>query len=229
MGEQCERSKQNIDGFQKYLESLDEEIIARHTAVRKAERDLDDAQWSLDELEKALAKQRGLVSDAEKLLEQIGAAKNQLSEMREKLANMKNAVDTGLEIKKYVSTTALKMGYYVDVAVRQPVRDIGLVEETNVWDYFSEDVTTEQCSATFKHQLSDFHQYCTGPAMEAFEKIKNFVDLTPLCKLDEETKISGEGDTGVQTRIGLLTQDLAGVQSWLDPFKGTSMTMEKEQ
>merc|ERR1712013_589344 len=66
--EQCERSKQNIDGFQKYLESLDEEIIARHTAVRKAERDLDDAQWSLDELEKALAKQRGLVSDAEKLL-----------------------------------------------------------------------------------------------------------------------------------------------------------------
>jgi len=252
--EQCERSKQNIDGFQKYLESLDEEIIARHTAVRKAERDLDDAQWSLEELEKALAKQRGLVSDAEKLLtgseetvrearaefqavtedadkfiEQIGAAKNQLSEMREKLANMKNAVDTGLEIKKYVSTTALKMGYYVDVAVRQPVRAIGLVEETNVWDYFSEDVTTEQCSATFKHQLSDFHQYCTGPAMEAFEKIKNFVDLTPLCKLDEETKISGEGDTGVQTRIGLLTQDLAGVQSWLDPFKGTSMTMEKEQ
>lgn len=141
---------------------------------------------------------------------------------------MKSAIDAVLWIKKYVSATALMMGYYVDVAVREPVREIGLVEETNVWDYFSENIPAEQCSASFKSHLTDFHQYCTGPAMAAFEKIKHYVDLTSLCKLDDEAKIAGEGDAGVEKRIDLITRDLKDVQSWLDPFKGTDMTAEKE-
>merc|ERR1719195_2319315 len=251
---QCEQSKSNIEDFQYYLQSLDEEIAERHAAVRKAESDLDDAQWALDDLEQKLAEQKQLVSDATNLLtgsqsvvqeaqqkvsrvkkeedqfiEQIGAAKNQLGEMREKLANMKKASEAILEIKKYVSATAWKMGYFVDIAVREPVREIGLVEETNVWDYFSENVASEQCSADFKHQLTDFHQYCTGPAMAGFEKVKKYIDLTPICTLDEESKIASEEDKAVQARISLLTKDLEGVQSWLDPFKGTTMTTEKEQ
>jgi len=121
------------------------------------------------------------------------------------------------------------MGYLMDVAVREPVRQIGLVEETNVWDYFSDQVDTQQCSADFKLQLSDFYGYCTGPAMAGFEKVKQFVDLTPLCTLNDETKIATEEDTAVQTRIGLLTEDLKEVQSWLDPFKGTQMTHAKEK
>jgi len=250
---QCLHSKQNLEGFQTYLESLDAEIVVRHEAVRKAERDLDNALWALEDLEKKLAEQRELEAaaanlltgtsqavqaakealaavkkDEEQLLELIAVAKTRVSELREQLANMKEAVDATLEIKKYVSATALKMGYYVDVAVREPVRQIGLVEETNVWDYFTQDVAADQCSTAFKHHLSDFHEYCTGPAMTAFEKIKHFVDLTPLCTLDDESKIAGEGDEAVQTRIGLLTQDLTGVQTWLDPFKGTGMTTEKE-
>merc|ERR1740129_1979441 len=39
----------------------------------------------------------------------------------------------------------------------------------------------------------------------------------------------GQEDTAVQTRIGLLTEDLKQVQSWLDPFKGTGMTIAKER
>jgi len=236
------------------LQSLDEEIAERHAAVRKAESDLDDAQWALDDLEQKLAEQKQLVSDATNLLtgsqsvvqdaqkkvsrvkkeedqfiEQIGAAKNLVNQLREELSNMKKASEAILEIKKYVSATAWKMGYFVDVAVREPVREIGLVEETNVWDYFSENVAAEQCSADFKHQLTDFHQYCTGPAMAGFEKVKKYIDLTPICTLDEESKIASEEDKAVQTRISLLTNDLEGVQSWLDPFKGTKMTTEKEQ
>merc|ERR1712204_103100 len=159
-----------------------------------------------DDLEQKLAEQKQLVSDAASLLtgkedvvdslinvlntvkkgedqfnEQIGQAKELVSNLREELSNMKKASEAILEIKKYVSATALKMGYYVDVAVREPVRQIGLVEETNVWDYFTQDVAADQCSTAFKHHLSDFHEYCTGPAMTAFEKIKHFVDLTPLC------------------------------------------------
>merc|ERR1712008_187553 len=134
-------------------------------AVRKAEADLDAAQWALDDLEQKLAEQKQLVSDAASLLtgkedvvdslrialntvkkgedqfnEQIGQAKELVSNLREELSNMKKASEAILEIKKYVSATALKMGYFVDIAVREPVREIGLVEETKVWDYFSENV-----------------------------------------------------------------------------------------
>merc|ERR1719458_2331062 len=250
---QCRQSKVNIESFHSYLETLDKEINEKHAAVRKAELDLDNAQWALEDLQSKLKNQQQLVSEAVDLLtgqqatvqearealaavkkdedqfiEQIGAAKSLINELREQLSDMKKASEVILEIKKYVSATALKMGYYVDVAVREPVRDIGLVEETNVWDYFAEDVAGEQCSATFKEQLTDFHEYCTGPAMAAFEKMKHYVDLTPLCKLDEQNAIAKEEDAAVQARIGFLTEDLQGVQSWLDPFKGTDMTVEKE-
>jgi len=152
-----------------------------------------------------------------------------VNQLREELSNMKKASEAILEIKKYVSTTMLKMGYYVDVAVRQPVREIGLVEETNVWHYFSESVATEKCSTDFKTQLTDFHEYCTGPAMAAFEKVKKYIDLTPICKLEEKSRIADEEDKAVKTRIGLLTKDLQQVQSWLDPFKGTKMDTVKER
>jgi len=251
---QCQQSKENIEGFQKYLESLDAEIAQRHKVVRNAEAELDSAQWALHTLQEKLEMQQQLVSDAKELLkgskgvaqeaaealetvtkdenqfiEQVGRAKDLVSQLREELSNMKKASEAILDIKKYVSATMLKMGYYVDVAVREPVREIGLVEETNVWDYFSEGVATEQCSTDFKTQLTDFHEYCTGPAMAAFEKVKKYVDLTPICKLEEESKIAAEEDTAVQTRISLLTKDLEQVQSWLDPFKGTKMTTEKER
>jgi len=86
----------------------------------------------------------------------------------------------------------------------------------------------EQCSTSFKEQLTDFHDYCTGPAMAAFEQIKDYVDLTPLCRLDPKEQIAAEEDQAVQDRIGLLTEDLQGVQTWLDPFRGTKMTTIKE-
>jgi len=236
------------------LDSLDQEITLRHKAVRKAEYDLDNAQWALSELEDKLAKQKQMVEDTQKLLEgneqavadaremlaavnkdmdqiieQIGLAKNLLDKFREELSKMKMASDAILEIKKYVSATMLKMGYYVDMAVREPVRQIGLVEETNVWDYFSSEVSNDKCSTSFKNQLTDFHQYCTGAAMAAFEKIKHIVDLTPLCNLAAKNEIEVEEDAAVQERIKHLTEDLQNVQSWLDPFKGTHMTLELEQ
>jgi len=251
---QCQQSKENIDGFQVYLESLDKEIKLRHKAVRDAEAALDAAEWALNDLAQKLGSQRqsvldatelltgsqasvkdakeefeGIVKDEDLFLQQIERASESLVKLREDLTNLKKASEVILDIKKYVSATTLKMGYLMDIAVREPVRQIGLVEETDVWDYFSDQVATQQCSADFKQQLGDFHGYCTGPAMAGFEKVKKFVDLTPLCKLDDKTKIATEEDAAVQTRIGLLTDDLKEVQSWLDPFKGTDMTLAKER
>merc|ERR1719264_322624 len=167
--------------------------------------------------------------DVDLIMEQIGKAKNTLNSLREQLSNMKKASEVTLEIKQYVSATTMKMGYYVDMAVREPVREIGLVEETDVWDYFKKEVKEEKCAATFKLQLKEFHEYCTGPAMKAFEGIKHIVDLTPLCQLGEEDEIVTEEETSVQSRINLLTESLENVQSWLDPFRGTHMTKVKEQ
>lgn len=236
------------------MDGLDAEISVRHKTVRKAEYDLQSAQWALSELEEKLSAQKKMVEDTQKLLEgdeqavvdarealagvkkdmdqvleKIGLATNLLDKLREELANMKKASEVILEIKKYVSATTLKMAYYVDTAVRQPVRQIGLVEETGVWDYFSQKVSAEQCSSSFKKQLTDFHQYCTETAMVAFEQIKHIVDLTPLCEMGDKSEIELEEDTAVQERINFLAEDLQSVQSWLDPFRGTHMTKAKEQ
>jgi len=252
--QQCQKSQQDIESFRQYLDSLDQEINVRHKAVRKAAYDLDSAQWALTELEDKLANQKQMVQDAQNLLEgdetavaeareafaavstsmdqiidQIGLAKKLLDQLREELSNMKKANEVILEIKKYVSTTTLKMGYYMDMGVREPVRQIGLDEKKNVWDFFSSEVSNEECATTFKNQLTGFHQYCTGPAMAAFEQIKHIVDLTPLCNLGEKHEIEVEEDDAVQRRIIHLTDDLQNVQSWLDPFRGTHMTEVMEQ
>jgi chromosome segregation ATPase len=249
----CHQSKTNIEGFRDYLMELDKDVNDKHAAVRRAEYDLDSALWALEKLTKRLQEQQDLISDAADLLtgkqavvqearealeavkkdedqfiEQIGSAKSLLNELREQLSNMKKANEVILRIKEYVSATAFKMRFFVDAAVWAPVRDIGLIEETNVWDYFSKTVGSEQCSTSFKEQLTDFHDYCTGPAMAAFEQIKDYVDLTPLCRLDPKEQIAAEEDHAVQDRIGLLTEDLQGVQTWLDPFRGTKMTTTKE-
>jgi len=165
----------------------------------------------------------------DQIIDQIGLAKKLLDQLREELSNMKKANEVILEIKKYVSTTTLKMGYYMDMGVREPVRQIGLDEKKNVWDFFSSEVSNEECATTFKNQLTGFHQYCTGPAMAAFEQIKHIVDLTPLCNLGEKHEIEVEEDDAVQRRIIHLTDDLQNVQSWLDPFRGTHMTEVMEQ
>jgi DNA repair exonuclease SbcCD ATPase subunit len=253
---QCTQSKMNIESFQNYLEDLDTEIGKRHEAVRKAERELDDATWALDDLEKQLLTQqkavqdandlaqawakeldtgkeklKGLLKNEQELIEQIGEAKNLLSSLREELSKLMKASEAILEIKKYVSATALKMGYYVDIAVREPVREVGLVEETNVWDYFSKNAA-EECDAgapPFKKELSSFHQYCTQTALPQFEKVKSLIDLTPLCTLDTEDNIASDMDKAVQSRVSLLTHDLEDVQSWLQHFKGSKMTVEQEQ
>jgi len=229
------------------LDSLDKAITERHAVVRKAERDLVNAEWALDNLQRELVAQQQLIAKAADLLtgkqatvqsaretlasaqtdeqtftDQLGDIKDQLALLQEELQNMRKAADAVLEIKKYVSATALKMEHFVDVAVREPVRNIGLQEETNVWDYFSKTVNKEKCATDFREQLSDFHGYCTGPAMSAFEAVKDYVDLTPLCTMDPE-EIVGQGtETQVQTLITHLTEDLQGVLTWLDPFKGVT-------
>lgn len=252
--QQCEKSKNSIGSFHEYLDSLDADIKSRHEAMRAAEYELAEAQWALDDLLKALEEQKksvqgamsllegdeenvveakealdGLGKDIDVIMKQIEKTKRWLDQLREKLAQMKKANEVILEIKKYVTATTMKMGYYVDMAVREPVREIGLVEETDVWDYFKKEVSQEQCAKTFKLKLKDFHEYCTGPAMTAFEQIKHIVDLTPLCQLGEEEDIADEEERSVQNRINLLTADLQNVQSWLDPFRGTHMTKDKEQ
>merc|ERR1719414_1163424 len=64
--------------------------------------------------------------------------------------------------------------------------------------------------------------------MEAFKKVKSLVDLTPICTLDEENKISAESDNAVQDRVKFITDDLNNVQSWLNPFRGTHMNEKDE-
>jgi len=127
--------------------------------------------------------------------------------------------------------TMLKMALFVDVAVRGPVRKLGLGEETDVWNFFSKDVKGLKAADSFHNELHDLHSYCHGPAFKAFKdvNIQKYVDLSPLCKLREEPVIAADIDRAAQQRVHFVTEDIQKIQSWLDPLKGTGISPQAQQ
>jgi len=252
----CKQSRVNIVGFQEKLSMINGAIQVRFSAVTKAERELVDAQWALIDLQEKFQNQaqqtsgaarnlqdaRGEVAVAKEALdivqqhedqfaEQLGFAKGVVERMREELGNLQQADEVTLDIKRYVTMTMLKMGLFVDVAVREPVRKLGLAEETDVWDFFLKDIKVLKAADDFHNQLHDFHSYCRGPAWKAFKdvNIRKYVDLTPLCELREESVIADDIDKAGQQRVQYVTEDIQKIQSWLDPLKGTGMSPQAQQ
>merc|ERR1719350_293842 len=129
--------------------------------------------------------------------------------MREELSNIQQADEATLDIKRLLSMTMFKMGLFVDVAVREPVRKLGLAEETDVWNFFLKDIKSLKAADDFHHELNDFHSYCRGPAFKIFKdvNIMKYVDLTPLCELREESVIAADIDRAGQQRVHFVTED----------------------
>jgi len=252
----CTDSRVAIVGFQEKLSTLNSYIQVRFNAVTKAERELEDAQWALINLQEKFQSQAQQTSDAIRTLQgesgEVAAAKEALNivqknedefterlgfsngvveHMKEELGNIQQADEAILDIKRLLSMTMLKMGLFVDVAVREPVRKLGLAEETDVWNFFSEDIKGLKAADDFHNELHDFHSYCHGPAFKAFKdvNIKKYVDLSPLCELREEPVIAADIDRAGQQRVHFVTEDIQKIQSWLDPLKGTGMSPQAQQ
>jgi len=251
----CEDAITRIDNFHTYMVTLAEDMTKKHQAIRKAEWALDDAQEIYDELTSKLLEQQATMDKAKAGLTDLGLAASdadndldmatakfsdvsgKLQKADEKwkalladLADIKAAEKYSDEVKQRLSLLLLKMDGYMEECVREPVRNIGLSEETKVYDgeFFTWDVTTLPAKGDMNTALAAFHNYCETTAKGIFAVVKDTVDLSPLCELQPQEDTLQEIVTTIQDRKDSVVGAITGVQSWLDPFKGTDVTKETE-
>jgi len=251
----CDDAINRIDRFHNYMVTLAEDVSTKHKAIRTAEWVLADAQEMYDELAIKLLEQQKTMDKAKAGLTDLGLAASeadndldtataQFSDVSGKLqkadeqwkallsdlADIKAAEKYSDEVKQRLSLLLMKMDGYMEECVREPVRNIGLSEETKVYDgeFFTWDVTTLPAKGDMKAALAAFHNYCETTAKGIFAVVKETVDLSPLCQLQPQEDTLQEIVTTIQDRKNSVVESITGVQSWLDPFKGTDVTKETE-
>jgi len=251
----CEDAITRIDNFHTYMASLAGDMSKKHQAIRSAEWALGDAQEVWDELTSKLLEQQKTMDKAKAGLTDLGLAASEADNMLDTavakfsvvdgklqkadeqwkalltdLADIKAAEKYSDEVKQRLSLLLLKMDGYMEECVREPVRNIGLSEATKVYDgeFFTWDVTTLPAKGDMKAALAAFHTYCESTAKGIFAVVKDTVDLSPLCKLQPQEDTLQEIVNTIQDRKNSVVESITGVQSWLDPFKGTDATEDTE-
>eukprot|EP00419_Tripos_fusus_P011660 CAMPEP_0172654676 /NCGR_PEP_ID=MMETSP1074-20121228/76_1 /TAXON_ID=2916 /ORGANISM="Ceratium fusus, Strain PA161109" /LENGTH=667 /DNA_ID=CAMNT_0013469143 /DNA_START=89 /DNA_END=2092 /DNA_ORIENTATION=- len=252
---ECTDAKTRIFEFQKYLKALAADMAIKHVLFQRAEWALADAQKALLSLTQDLEKQSELVDKANKGLSDLGVraagAKQNMDEATSLLADAKYSLDTETddlnalmadmedvraaekfadEVKEKLSTMLMQMDGFAEECVREPVRNIGLSEETKVYEgeFFVEQVSNSGATQDVKAALGAFYNYCENTAKDIFELVKDKIDLSPLCDLQDEDATMQEITQAVQERKDAVVHSIETVQSWLDPFKGTEVTQQTE-
>jgi len=252
---ECEGAKERINHFRDILKGLSGEMSAKHVLFQKAEWALADAQRALLSLTQDLETQAALVERANQGLTDLGqgeaAAKKEMEVATAGLADAKSSMGIATddlnslmddmeavraaekfadEVKQRLSLMLMSMDGFAEECVREPVRNIGLSEETNVYEgeFFVKDVSLSPATGDVQKALSAFHKYCEGTAKNIFDLVKDTVDLSPLCNLQDEEETMQEITRAVQQRKDAVVESIEKVQSWLDPFKGTDVTINSE-
>jgi len=253
----CEDAKTKIDTFHAYMEQLVQIMSEKHSAFQAAEWALADATDVWEKMTANLLAQQQLVEKAKAGLTDLGVAasaandemntadaqlqgattslskaEDQWKALTADLEAVKAAEKYADEVKERLSLLLMKMDGYVEECVREPVRNIGLSEDTKVYEgeFFTWDVKTLPAKEDMNDALSAFHEYCEGTAKGIFELVKDKVDLSPLCELQPQDDSLNEIMDTVQNRKDSVVKAIEDVQSWLDPFKGLKgVTKETEQ
>jgi len=253
----CEDAKKKIDTFHAYMEQLVRVMSEKHSAFQAAEWALADATDVWTKMTANLLAQQQLVEKAKAGLTDLGVAASTANEkmntadaqmqgattslskaedqwkaLKADLEAVKAAEKYADEVKERLSLLLMKMDGYVEECVREPVRNIGLSEDTKVYEgeFFTWDVKTLPAKEDMNDALSAFHEYCEGTAKGIFELVKDKVDLSPLCELQPQDDSLNEIVDTVQDRKDSVVKAIEDVQSWLDPFKGLKgVTKETEQ
>merc|ERR1719325_435054 len=174
-------------------------LLAQQQLVQKATSGLTDlgvaASTAKEEMETADAQVADVTTALTKATDEWEAltADMEAVKVAEKYAD---------EVKERLSLLLMKMDGYVEECVREPVRNIGLSEETKVYDgeFFTWDVNKLPAKEDMNDALSAFHQYCEGTAKGIFELVKDKVDLSPLCELQPQDDTLTEIVTTVQKK-----------------------------
>jgi len=253
---QCEDAIKKIDRFHKYIDDLAGDMSSKFKAFKKAEWALFDAEEVWKKLTKNFIEQQNAVDTAMKGLTDLGQAATKANDemltadaamkdskekfkvatdewtaLREDMEGLRAAEKYADEVKEKLSLLLLSMDDYAEECVREPVRNIGLYEEADVYDtnFFTWEVKTLPAKVDMNSALSAFHDYCENTAKGIFDKVKAKVDLSPLCDLQPQTETLKQIVSTVQARKDKVVEAITDVQSWLNPFKGTDVTEATEQ
>merc|ERR1712217_937089 len=235
----CEEGTKALQAFKLTLKSLETAIRKTFDAWFNANRDLDDAEESLDEikfdidnsienaeqLKAQLINMAQETTDAETALETVQESgrelKQSLDQARSDLSKAKTAMETNDDalkaaelIKEKVAGIIEKLVNLYMFFVHEPINNLYL-NEKDVLKVFDENTEKESTAAeAFKGSMTELSSHCENVAKPAFEKIilmEKTLDLTSLCKFGGE-----EASTGVVTRVDELKRE---VKEQLTQFK----------
>jgi len=252
----CTNAKTRIIAFKTYLEKLGATMSEKHKLFQKAEWAFQVAKMTLGKMTGALEDQKKLMEKANSGLTDLGQAESstkegmetaqaaldvatsELEDATEKwkslgadLVAVRAAERYSDEVKQRLSKLLLSMDGFAEECIREPVRNIGLSEETDVYkgDFFKEKVGQLHASKDMESALAAFHRYCKNTASGVFDLVMETVDLTPLCDLGDQNETMEEITGAVQKRKDVVVKAITDVQSWLNPFKGTYVTRVNEK
>jgi len=254
---QCVDAWTEIQTFQTQLLQQQEKIALQHAVMQ-------DAEWAIFDAENSskMAHEQ-LKPHAERIVKMFWynafdlRPHEKLMDVRKSLeAAVKIAVqqETGLRklgdqmervrlahmaaynVRERIYFLALKMQSYTAEAVRNPMRSVGVSEEANVYStLFGQDVTKLPEASVVDEALVELHNYCNEAGLTVFARVREQLDLGPLCDLPLLDWMRSEVRSAVHVRSSLIVEQLRGVQTRLHPFadvglhsSSTSTTNEKQ-
>lgn len=252
----CASAMTRIHTFRDYLNELSEEMSTKHVLFQEAEWALEDAKARLMGLMLALqgaqaeatkaadgltelglleetTKQKQIQADGalQQATTNLGQADEELKGLLADMEAVRTAENFADQVKEKLSLMLLKLDSFAEECVREPVRNIGLSEDTHVYEqnFFKQDLSSLPAREDVEASLTAFHEYCEGTAKPVFDLVKKHIDLSEICKLQEKQATMSEITDAVDKRKKSVVDAIVQVQSWLDPFKGTLVTFDNEK
>eukprot|EP00418_Pyrodinium_bahamense_P096880 CAMPEP_0179046164 /NCGR_PEP_ID=MMETSP0796-20121207/18548_1 /TAXON_ID=73915 /ORGANISM="Pyrodinium bahamense, Strain pbaha01" /LENGTH=762 /DNA_ID=CAMNT_0020742585 /DNA_START=74 /DNA_END=2359 /DNA_ORIENTATION=+ len=243
--ELCKKDSETIAAFGESMKEMKADVKEKFAGVRVAEEALDDARWELEDLQDLIQEQQGKVEEALQALEQakgeheevrrafeevlaeeetlkgkVNASENSIRLARQQLETVKASENIVMQLKSAVSSTMMKMHLYFEEAVQDPVRNIGITEDLDLSSYFVEDPMTLEAAGVLRDAVTSLHTYCENDAKEAFESVKENVDLSPLCDFDDVSSVCTDLAASITNRTAIVKEEIEAVKTWLDPYYG---------
>jgi len=250
---ECETAKESLEGFMAQLEDLQKDIKVEFAKVQDAREALGEFEDQVFDLEDDLERQQGETAKAVRLAGEAGVktqlAKAALEEVRKnemslktQLKEAKNSLESAKaelekahqadiavqQLRGLVSQTLLNMVAYVNEAVLEPVRRIGLGEDVEVNDRFAQGLEGLPTAGDFKGSVTNLLGYCQETALPAFKLLQAGVKLAPICEVGPVEKVVPGVFSAVEVRAADVKKHLKSVQSWLDPYKGQKKMSKAE-
>jgi len=237
----CKEGTEALKAFKMTLAPLEAAIKTTFDAWFKANRDLEEAEETLEDLQADMEESEALCDQLEELLKsatekltdaedalklvkksevflklKLNVAQNVLAEAKAAMEKNDDALKAAELIKEKVAGIIEKLTALYDFFVKEPIRNMMLDEPTTL-DVFDAISGEESAAAVkFKESMTALSGHCKDVAMPAFSKIDS-IDLTPLCSFGGDD--AGEGVVSmVAARKGEVKDELTKFKSWWKDF-----------